>query len=64
MTSRPSRGSSKMDDSDQIMERKNDEITLLKRKLDTALNMAINEKITASTSREQVFKDEKTKAWY
>jgi hypothetical protein len=53
-----------MEESDQIMERKNDEITLLKRKLDTALSMAINEKIIASTTREQAFKDEKTKAWY
>ena len=57
MTSRPSRRSSIIDESEQIMERKNDEITLLKRKLDTALSMAINEKITASTTREQVFKD-------
>ncbi len=64
MTSRLFRGSSKMEESDQIMERKNDEITLLKRKLDTALSMAINEKIIASTTREQAFKDEKTKAWY
>ena len=28
------------------------------------MSMAINEKITSSTAREQAFKDEKTKAWY